>query len=100
MTRRQPVSQHLLRYLLMSVIGAVIASQSAQADETSELGEAVDIKVMVFSKSLKVRGWEVDDGIYMGHAKVAGKYGFGVVVDRKTYSWGINSHGVSISKRF
>lgn len=85
---------------LCSVFIAVFCSQTAQANDTLTLKNVETLKIIEFSKTLKVRGIELSKGIYLGHAKVAGKYGFGVVVDNKSYSWGINNRGISILKTF
>lgn len=86
---------------IMSLIGAVMTSQAAQAEDKQWNLESVDtIKVLELSKNLKIRGFKVSDRIYMGQAKVAGKYGLGLVVNHDSFSWGVNHRGVSILKRF
>jgi hypothetical protein len=79
---------------------AFAANPASAAEEKLDLKYNKTIQSIKFSKDLKVRGIKLSEGIYMGQAKVAGKYGFGVVVDRKSYFWGINHRGISISKRF
>ncbi len=85
---------------LISLFSAVLSSQTAQATEEIKLKYLDSIKVMEFSKDMKLRGFQLGQGVYMGQAKIAGKYGFGVVVDRKSYSWGINNRGIAIQKSF
>ena len=82
---------------LMLLISAAFSSQTALATEGLNLGH---LKAIAFSKNLKIRGFKLSSGVYMGQAKVAGKYGLGVVVDRKDYSWGISNRGISILKKF
>ena len=101
MKPRSSYTTYLIRFVLISLFSAVMSSQAAQADEESlDLKYASNIKVMEFSKRLKVRGFKISDGVYWGQAKVGGKYGVGVVVDKKTYAWGVNHRGFSILKRF
>ena len=104
MKYRRSLMKSLLQFALMSLLSAVVSSQAAQAGEPTEASYegtiAGDIKVLEFSKNLKIRGWQLSEGIYMGQAKVAGNYGLGLVIDSKSYSWGINNRGISILKRF
>lgn len=85
---------------LFFALKTMVAISPVMANEKLDVKYSKSIKAFEFSKSLKVRGFEVSDGVYMGQAKVGGKYGFGVVVDRKNFSWGVNNRGLSISKRF
>ena len=52
------------------------------------------------SKDFKVRGWEVADNVYLGQAKIAKKWGFGVVVERGSMFYGVNHRGIQVLKRF
>lgn len=99
-THSKPLKR-LLTGVIFSLIGAVISSQQAIAsDKQWDLKVSDTIKVLEFSKNLKIRGFKVSKGIYMGQAKVAGHYGLGVVVEHDSFSWGINNRGASILKRF
>ena len=49
-----------------------------------------------YSKTLKIKGWQVSEGVYFGSAKIAGKYGPGFIIDREGYSWGFNHRGVQL----
>ncbi|HJN51636.1 MAG: hypothetical protein QGI68_00390 [Pseudomonadales bacterium] len=51
------------------------------------------------SKGLKVRGWQLGDGVYFGQAKVGKKWGVGVIVDRGQYVYGINNRGIQLLRR-
>lgn len=98
-------SKKLTKLVYMAIFSALSSSQLCYADaqaasNTDTPANFEAIKVIKYSKSMKVRGYEISDGIYMGQAKVAGKYGFGFVVDRKSFAWGINNKGISIQKRF
>ena len=91
-----PVGKTALLFTLVGLVGV----KSVLASDTMVLKSNKYLKKIEFSKTLKVRGFQLTNGVYMGQAKVGGKYGFGIVVDRKSYSWGINNTGFSISKRF
>ena len=52
------------------------------------------------SKGFKVRGWEVARKVYLGQAKIAKKWGFGVVVERGNTVYGMNHRGIQVLKRF
>ncbi|MBL4827027.1 MAG: hypothetical protein JKY66_04825 [Spongiibacteraceae bacterium] len=89
----------LSKLMALATLAVILFSNSVSASEKLDL-KISTLKDIEFSKNLKIRGIKLVQGVYMGQAKVGGKYGFGVVVDRKSYSWGINNRGVSISKRF
>lgn len=100
--KRRPLTTCLLPFILMSMIGAALTCRADESkdENKAEYSETGPVKYFKFSKRLKVRGFEVGNHVYMGQAKVAGRYGFGFVVDAKSYSWGINHHGIAFSKRF
>lgn len=100
MKTKLTLTKRIALLLLSSLISAVVSSQTAYAGEGLSLKYSKSIKIMNFSKNLKVRGFKIGKGIYFGQAKVAGKYGLGFVVDKQTYSWGVNNRGISIAKRF
>ena len=52
------------------------------------------------AKDLRVRGWEISSGLYLGQAKVADKWGLGVVYERGDMAYGINHRGIQVMKRF
>lgn len=97
---RKSIKQRIGAALFIALLSSVVCSQSAIAGDYSMDKISKSVKVLQFGKALKVRGFQIAEGVYMGQAKVAGKYGLGVIVDRKTYAWGFNHRGVSISKRF
>lgn len=82
--------------VIIIFIAAVFNSQAT----AGSLDFTSNIEAKKFSKDFKVRGWQITNGIYMGHAKIAGRYGIGIVIDKKSYSWGINNRGIAIQKRF
>ena len=92
--------KHIFMLLLGPLCSAVFSSQTVQGDEVQKFFDTSSIKVINFSSSLKVRGLEISKGIYLGQAKIAGKYGPGFVVKQKSFSWGFNHRGLSINKRF
>ena len=94
------VSKSLKATLIGSLLTLAFFTQASHAGEGLNLDYAKSLKVVEYTKSLKVTGFKLAEGVYMGHAKVGGKYGLGVVVKRKTFSWGINNRGISIMKRF
>jgi hypothetical protein len=79
---------------------ALVLSQPVQADNLLDSKAFKSFKVLQFSKEIKIRGFKMSEHIYFGHAKIAGKYGLGLVVDKNDYAWGINHRGISISKKF
>ena len=52
------------------------------------------------TKDLRIRGWKISDGLYLGQAKVANKWGLGVVYERGDVAFGINNRGIQVMKRF
>ncbi len=52
------------------------------------------------AKDLRIRGWEISDRLYFGQAKVADKWGLGVVYERGDMFYGINHRGIQVMKRF
>ena len=96
----QSLQKPIATVALMSLFSAVFGSQTAATTEELKYSYSKSIKVMTFSKTMKMRGFQLSKGVYMGQAKIAGKYGLGVVVDRKSYSWGINNRGIAIQKSF
>lgn len=94
------IKKTLLAMLLGPIMTAVFSSQMVQAEDKQTFRYSNTIKVKSFSDSLKVRGFQITKGVYLGHAKVAGKYGVGLVVNRDKFSWGLNNRGISFTKRF
>ena len=52
------------------------------------------------NEGFRVKGWELADHVYFGHAKVAGKSGVGLLVDKGSVVYGVNNRGVSFMLRF
>ena len=53
-----------------------------------------------FGGEFEVRGWKVAEDFYVGQAKIAGKWGIGLLVDKGDYAYGLNNEQVSFMKRF
>ena len=49
-----------------------------------------------FSDDFRIKGWEVAEGIYFGHAKIAGENGPGLIFEEDGYTWGFNHRGVAL----
>ncbi len=61
---------------------------------------AAGIEHRKVDKRLRVRGWRIRDSVYFGHARVADKWGVGLVVDRGDTKYGINQRGLAVIRRF
>ena len=90
----------LLLIALFSVIFNAQADQTYQVSDVSNENYFNSVKVIEFSKNLKIRGFQLSRGVYVGQTRIVGEYGFGIAVDRKNYSWGISNRGLSILKYF
>ncbi len=88
------------KFALCSLFGFLLSSQTVLANDSFYEAAKSSVEVMKYSKDLKVRGFKINKGMYFGQAKVAGKYGVGLVVEKRSFAWGINNRGISISKRF
>ncbi len=75
-------------------------STTAAADFTDDIKTALAYEEKKYGSDMKIRGWAVAKNIYMGQAKIAGQYGFGLVVESKLGSWGINNRGIGFLKKF
>jgi hypothetical protein len=100
MKTKSSQTKRMILLLVCSLVTLFANNSTVYAVEGFKLKQSKSIKVMKFSKNLKVRGFQISEGVYFGQAKVAGKYGLGFVVDKKVYSWGVNNRGISIAKRF
>ncbi len=58
------------------------------------------LKEFRFNKELELKGWQLSQSMYLGHTKVGGKWGPGLVLDKGTHAYAINYQGVSFSIRF
>ncbi len=52
------------------------------------------------SKDLRIRGWRINDHLYVGQAKVAKKWGLGLVYEVDNTFYALNHRGLQIMKRF
>lgn len=100
MKNAQSINRKIAKTLLCSVLAAVFCSQIVQADENLLLKNIKTLKVIEFSKALKISSIEMSKETYLVQAKDAHKYGFGVAADNKNFSWGINNRGLSFLKTF
>ncbi|MFQ5471212.1 MAG: hypothetical protein ACE5EH_13090 [Gammaproteobacteria bacterium] len=78
---------------------------NCSALESNDVASMLSIYNMDFhdqkvSNDFQVRGWKLDSTMYVGHAKIGGEWGVGLVVDKGDYLYGINEKRVSIIKRF
>lgn len=97
MTHSSPLTLNI-SYLLIAV--AFTCNQAfADKDSFSINGQSA-IHSVKMSKSFKIDGVKLSENVYMGRTKIMGEYGFGIVVDKKTYSWGFNNQAISFHKRF
>ncbi len=53
-----------------------------------------------YSESFRIKGVEISNGVYFGEARVAGRKGPGIVVERGELSWGFNHRGAEVLFRF
>ncbi len=53
-----------------------------------------------YSESFRIKGVEISNGVYFGEARVAGRKGPGIVVERGEFSWGFNHRGAELLFRF
>jgi len=51
-------------------------------------------------KDLRIRGWRISNHLYVGQAKVAKKWGLGLVYEVNNTVYGLNHRGLQIMKRF
>ncbi len=94
---------HLALFLIL--LAACMLSQRAVAEplKSAELlpnHGLAGLKEYRFNKQLKMRGWRLTPGMYLGQAKVAGKWGPGLVLDRGSHAYAINHRSISFSIRF
>ncbi len=52
------------------------------------------------SRDVRLRGWQVGNGIYFGQARVAKKWGLGFVYENGDTVYGLNNRGIQVMKRF
>ena len=53
-----------------------------------------------FSDNLRVRGWQVAQNLYFGQAKVADKWGIGLLLKKDSIVYGVNHRGLQITRQF
>jgi hypothetical protein len=66
-------------------------SHSFELNHTGKPWESVK-----FSDDLRIKGWQVGDGVYFGSAKIAGENGPGLIFEQEGYSWGFNHQGIAL----
>jgi hypothetical protein len=91
--------------LAASAASTAIADDAAPLDFT--LSSAVDyefdnalIERKQLAPGVKVRGWEISEQVYFGQAKVADRWGLGLVFEDGDTVYGVNHRGVQWMKRF
>ncbi|MBT4160124.1 MAG: hypothetical protein HOE54_02380 [Gammaproteobacteria bacterium] len=52
------------------------------------------------NRDVRLRGWNVGNGIYIGQAKFAKKWGLGFVYENGDTVYGLNNRGIQVLKRF
>ena len=97
-------------YILVMSMALSAGPTSAQEPLNLKLDEAPrfefeDTKLGGFerkklSRDLRLRGWEVGNGIYFGQAKVGKKWGLGFVFENGDVVYGLNNRGIQVMKRF
>lgn len=84
----------------------LLAAFSAHSSATEEIAPGVELEENTLytelkaGNNLKLRGWEIADKIYFGQAKIAGEYGLGLVVQNKSFTFGLNNRGIALLKSF
>ena len=58
------------------------------------------VKQFKVKKHMKVRGFEVSENIYFGQTKIAKEWGYGLVIDKGSYAYGISNQGAAFYKEF
>ena len=53
-----------------------------------------------FSDNLKIRGWRVAENLYFGQAKVADRWGIGLLLKKDKVVYGVNHRGLQITRQF
>ena len=76
----------------------------AQKSISSELQfrdeKVANLRQIKLTSELRIRGWKISDKFYVGHTKVANRWGVGVLVEHRGLVFGVNNRGVQILKRF
>jgi hypothetical protein len=75
------------------------AAPVAGADESVQFGSTKIIQYKIDS-NFKVRGWKLSSQVYIGNTKINGEWGFGLLVDKDTYAYGLNNTQASFMWRF
>jgi hypothetical protein len=75
------------------------AVTSEDQEDSIDLGSISIIRYKVNS-DFKVRGWKLAPAVYFGNAKVNGKWGVGLIVDRRSYVFGLTNSQATILIRY
>ena len=51
-------------------------------------------------RTLRIRGWQLREDVFFGQAKVANQWGVGLLINKRTYQYGINNRGIAFLKKF
>lgn len=101
----EQVSRHVLSSIFLACCCTFLSPSQSQAatgnedEESIELGSTKVIRYKI-DNDLKVRGWKLSPEIYFGNAKVNGKWGLGLLVDKGDYAYGLNNTQASVTWRF
>ena len=52
------------------------------------------------NRTLRIRGWQLKENVFFGQAKVANQWGIGLLINKRTYQYGINNRGIAFLKKF
>ncbi len=53
-----------------------------------------------YARDLRIRGWEIKDGVYLGQTKVSDQWGLGLVYESGDTFYGVNHRGIQVLKKF
>ena len=87
-------------YCKMIAIGLLSFAVSGLMGGQAFAADKLKFQQYRYSSTMKLRGFEISPGVLFGQAKVAGQYGLGFVINKKTFAWGINNRGMAIERRF
>lgn len=94
-----PINRHCINALTTGTLLLLFSIQGLAAEQ--QFGSTFKYtKNISFGKNIKSRGIQLSEQIFLARIKTAGKYRPGIVLDRKTYAWGLSNRGISIHKRF
>jgi hypothetical protein len=76
-------------------------SQAAESQDTKPKGKGyAGIYKHQLNGSFSVRGWRLSSHVYFGQTKTFGNTGYGLLVDKGDYAYGLINESVSFLKSF